>query len=202
MAKFESGDMIVGTIQGQVHNYMISWVSSHEYGLDNGVGEFSDSIENIEADFELCSVVDDRRKRMQALADYLAIEPDPIEGETLEDYIEQSAYDSEEFEAEGNTYLVLTDAEADDRAKYNVADSLWAFNADYLTDYIPLPANIISLIQREMSEDCNEAFKELLGDKLDSFIDDAISADGRAHFMNTYDDQENTSSEYLIYRTN
>lgn len=48
--------------------------------------------------------------RKRALAQHLSIEDDCIEDE-----IEVSGYDDCELEAEGGTYLVLTDDEADDK---------------------------------------------------------------------------------------
>lgn len=137
--------------------------------------------------------------RMAILAEFLAIEFE--EGEDATDYV--SEIGDNEFEAEGNTYLVLTDDEADEKAKEYILESLWAFNAEFLASNTELPVEVFEALQ-EKCEDANETFKTLIekcGD-LDELVSEAISSDGRAHFMNTYDDQENELGEYYIYRIN
>ncbi len=37
---------------------------------------------------------------------------------------------------------------------------------------------------------------------LDDFVEDAVSADGRGHFLSHYDGEENEQGEYFIYRLN
>lgn len=139
--------------------------------------------------------------RMEALAKHLGIELD--EGETLEDYITEDSYTDNEFDAEGNTYLVLTDDEADDAAREYIADSLWAFNADFLSGNTGLPSEVFEGMQ-EQCEGANETFRTLV-DKCGDFsrlVSDAIASDGRGHFLNTYDGHEWEEGDYFIYRTN
>ena len=57
----------------------------------------------------------------------------------------------------------------------------------------------------EKCESSNDAILSLIKD-VDHFVDDAISSDGRGHFMSTYDGCENeeeiNKNTYYIYRTN
>lgn len=142
--------------------------------------------------------------RIEALAAHLGITPDvEIEGETLEDLIEESSYTPNEYEAEGNTYLVLTDEEADEAAREGIAESLWAFNASFLAEQTELPEEVFTALQ-DKCEDANETFRKLVDTTcgLDSFVSEAVSSDGRAHFLNTYDGHEWQEGEFYIYRTN
>lgn len=135
--------------------------------------------------------------RMAILAEFLAIEIE--EGEDASSYIEEIG--DNEFEAEGNTYLVLTDEEADEKAKEYILDSLWAFNAEFLSGNTNLPVEVFTALQ-DKCEDANETFRELVdkcGD-FDRLVSDAISSDGRGHYMNTYDGHEHVLGDYFIYR--
>lgn len=135
----------------------------------------------------------DGMKRVEALASHLGIDIEEIE---------ETDYDEKVFEAEGNEYLVVTDSEADEIAAQYIKDSLWAFNAEFLEEKIPLDAKTIRVIQENMSEDANEVFVKLLGDYLPVFTQQAISADGRGHFMSSYDGHEWQDGEFYIYRIN
>lgn len=140
--------------------------------------------------------------RIEALAKYLEITLG--DGETLEDYVSESSYNENEFEAEGGTYLVLTDEEADDAAREDIAELLWAFNAEFLSGHTGLPSEVFSALQENQSEDANETIRTLV-DKcgnFDQLVDEAVSSDGRAHFLNTYDGHEYAVGDYFIYRTN
>lgn len=129
-----------------------------------------------------------------ALAKYLECEMNDLS---------ESRYDDSTFNYGSREYLVLTDDEADEKAKENIKESLWAFNASFLSGYLPegIDEEVITLLQ-EKCESSNEAFKKMLGDTLDDFIDDAISSDGRGNFMNSYDGNEYEEGNFYIYRTN
>lgn len=140
-------------------------------------------------------------ERMEALAKHLGITLE--DGETLEDYISEGSYTENEFEAEGNTYLVLTDEEADAAVWEYISQSLWAFNADFLAGNTDLPAEVFTALQ-DKCEDANDTFMTLVekcGD-FNGLVSEAVSSDGRAHFMNTYDGHEWQEGEFYIYRTN
>lgn len=138
-------------------------------------------------------------KPIEALATYLEVEQSEIE-----------ANDYGTYEVNGEEYMVLTDDEADEKAKEDIDQMVWAFNADFIIehskalDYDDASKQIIKAIQ-EQYESGNDAMKKLIDD-FDEFVEDAISADGRGHFLNTYDGEENEitvgGTTYFIYRIN
>ena len=110
------------------------------------------------------------------------------------------------YNAGGGEYLVLTDEEADRRAKEYILDSLWAFNACFIADhtkqgYSTALEESIKQVQGKMCEGANNMVLALIDD-IDEFIDDAISADGRGHFLAGYDGEENEQDSFFIYREN
>jgi hypothetical protein len=120
------------------------------------------------------------------------------------------------FDADGNeisefeeeNYLVLTDEEADEKAADYINDSLWAFNADFIIDHSKLPYEALEMVQSFQQEKCegaNETIEALIED-MDGFIKDAIGADGRGHFLSSYDGNENEETvegiTFYIYRIN
>ncbi len=115
----------------------------------------------------------------------------------------------EELEADDNgDYLVLTDDEADEKAAEYIKDSLWAFNASFIIDHSKLPYEAEEMVKNYQADKCesaNESIEALIED-MDEFISDAISADGRGHFMSSYDGNENEEEvggeTFYIYRLN
>ena len=116
-------------------------------------------------------------------------------------------YDTDSY---NNDYLVLTDEEADEKAAEYIKDSLWAFNASFLARETGFPIEEFTALQ-DQCEGANDAVFNLVdGNKSDtdinSFIESAISADGRGHFMSSYDGNENeenvNDTTYYIYRIN
>lgn len=113
---------------------------------------------------------------------------------------------------EDDCHLVLTDEEADEKASEYIKESLWAFNPSFLADVTGIDAEVFEAIQaNNRCESNNDAIARLVGDDLESLISDAISSDGAAHFLNTYDGEENEinlkditgQNEYLfVYRIN
>lgn len=120
------------------------------------------------------------------------------------DAISETTYDENTFDAAGGEYLVLTDEEADARAADYIKDSLWAFNSSFLASYCDLPEAMFKAVQDkcESSNDAVLQCVERADGGLDGFIEEAISADGRGHFLNTYDGNENEEGGYFIYRVN
>ena len=59
-------------------------------------------------------------------------------------------------------------------------------------------------MQQDQCESCNEFIRALIDGKegIESFIDSAVSADGRGHFLSSYDGEENEEGDYFIYRIN
>jgi hypothetical protein len=135
-------------------------------------------------------------QKLKALAEYLEISIEDIE----------EGYNENYFDYEGKEYLVLTDEEADEKAGEYIKDSLWAFNSSFIIenssilDFDEGSEKIIKAIQ-EQYENGNEAMKKLIDD-MDDFISNAISADGRGRFINSYDGEEIEQEDYFIYRMN
>lgn len=136
-------------------------------------------------------------EKFAALAKHLGCEVDEIS---------QSNYEEEGFEASGGDYLVLTDDEADERATHEIRESLWAFNAEFIASHSTNGwsdeyVKSLSKMQGELCESANPIIEALIKD-LDHFIADAISSDGRGHFLAGYDHNEIEAGRYFIYRTN
>ncbi len=137
--------------------------------------------------------------KTQALMQHLGIK---------ENEVSQSVYNDELFEADGGEYLVLTDSEADEKAKEQILESVWAFNKSFLDCHSEaiseLDEKSFSVIQ-EACEGANKAILAMIDDK-ERFINDAIACDGRGHFLSQYDGEENEvkigEEYYFIYQTN
>jgi hypothetical protein len=112
-------------------------------------------------------------------------------------------------------FAIGTDSEADSACEQCVSDSLWAFNASFILSECGLPNSLEEAIQAWQEKECEGANEGLLAlvEKtcgLDKFTRAAISADGRGHFLSSYDGNENdevvtygTEREtFYIYRTN
>ena len=107
---------------------------------------------------------------------------------------------------DGMEYLVLTDEEADEQARTDIEDSLWAFNAEFILKSCGLDSgsNVIESL-RKMQEDscegCNDFIRALIEGTcgIDAFVEEAILADGRGHFLSTYDGEEGEQDGYFIY---
>jgi len=105
-------------------------------------------------------------------------------------------------------YMVLTDEEADEQTKLYILDSLWAFNSEFIIEHSKLPwiaGEMIKSFQIEKCEDANETIRALIVD-LDEFVNDAIRADGRGHFLSMYGGEEIeievNNKTYFLYRMN
>lgn len=128
--------------------------------------------------------------------------------DSFEDYLKQNYTEVEPIggDEERESHIVLTNDEADEKASEYIKDSLWAFNAEFIIDHSKLPYDAIDMIktyQEEKCEGANETIEALIED-MEEFVNDAISADGRGHFLNTYDGNENEETvegeTFYIYR--
>jgi hypothetical protein len=89
---------------------------------------------------------------------------------------------------QGIEYLLGTDSEMDEEVTEEIKDSLWAFNSDFLAGQTELPSEVFEALS-EKCESGNDAIERIV-DKtcgLDSLVEAAVQADGRAHFLNRYD---------------
>ncbi|QDP60787.1 MAG: hypothetical protein Unbinned6224contig1001_18 [Prokaryotic dsDNA virus sp.] len=101
-------------------------------------------------------------------------------------------------------WICLTDEEADEMAREYILDSVWAFNSDFLAHHSDSGVQVFNIL-KEACEDANSAILTLIKDT-DYFVEDAINADGRGHFMSSYDGEEyeeNIDGEFwYCYRLN
>jgi len=114
-----------------------------------------------------------------------------------------------EGDEEVHDYIVLTDEEADEKARENIKNSLWAFNANFLAEQTDLPEEVFTAIIDNGKCESNNSVIEAIIDKstdIDVFCDEAMRADGRGHFMSNYDGNENEETvgdtTFYIYRMN
>lgn len=146
-------------------------------------------------------------ERVKALSQFLKVSASEIE---------ESRYDSKVLEAEGGEYLVLDDEEADRAVREYISESLWAFRPEFLA---PLVKEEIAEELEEFGESVEEHIKELqkrsedsnsdvrnLIDDFDFLVEEAVRADGRGHFLASYDHEEGETKVggewYFIYRVN
>jgi len=114
--------------------------------------------------------------------------------ESFNDFCSNECDEVEEFN--NDDYLVLTDEEANEKVKEYIEGSLWAFNADFIIGECGLDfSGVDSLrkMQQDSCEDANDFIRSLI-DKctdIDSFVESAVRADGRGHFLSSYDGEEN-----------
>jgi hypothetical protein len=123
-----------------------------------------------------------------ALCQHLDCAPDDLSRESYDHY------GLALYSGPGGEYAVGTDIEADDAAAVNIRDSAWAFNASFLSDFTGLPEEVFTALQPQC-EGCNDAILALInhdrGQGFKDFVEEAVSADGREHFLSGYDGEEN-----------
>ena len=120
------------------------------------------------------------------------------------------------FDVCGGEYLVMDDGHAYAAAFREISQSLWAFNADFILDHLKdeiksadYPVDLdnleegLEVLQEKLCEGANAIIHALIDD-LEDFVDDAIAADGRGHFISSYDGEEHEvtvdGETYYIYR--
>ena len=128
--------------------------------------------------------------KIKTLSQFIECEVDEIE----------RVYGASTFEHGNREYLVLTDDEADERVKEYIEESIWAFSSWFLASHTGLDEEIIKHLQ-DKCEGANSVLLNAVKD-IDDFVNDAISCDGRGHFMSSYDGYEEELNDLYIYRTN
>lgn len=114
---------------------------------------------------------------------------------------------------DGEEFAVADTEEQAEKASLSAArESLWAFNSDFIGSFLELSSSQTAAIQKmqgELCEGAQEIIALLLGDRADEFLSDAVSIDGRGHFLSPYDSEERDGGEVspalqgkLAYRTN
>ena len=128
----------------------------------------------------------------------------------LQKFLELETIDEARELIDEDRYLVLTDKEADEEASRIIIDSLWAFNSSFIADHVLNVDDYDSLLKsiesiQEQCEGANDAIRAMI-QNVEDFAEDAISCDGRGHFINHYDGSENEetidSEVFYIYRIN
>lgn len=145
--------------------------------------------------------------KIRALAKHL-----DLTGEEFEE-IEESTFNPGLFEYGRQEYFVLTDEEADEKARDYIRDSLWAFNTNFVVSHSTVEFSAraekaFSKMQADLCEDANEIIFAIIGGEkgFEKFAEAAIRDDGRAHFLSHYDGHEYDVKidgvTYYIYRVN
>lgn len=111
-------------------------------------------------------------------------------------------------ECDGQEFLVALDEnEANKMCRDYVEESLWAFRPDFLASMTGLSEEVFMALARQC-EGANEAVHALVDSScgVGVFVDAAIAADGRGHFLATYDGEERefefAGKYYNLYRVN
>lgn len=154
-------------------------------------------------------------EKLEALKAHL-IEAGEATPEELEGLAPDNCYrDSWDiFEVIGNEYKVLTEEEADEAAREEIKESVWAFNADFILTHTTFYRSssvrederfceALEHMQSSLCESAGPVIMALIED-FNEFAQDAIDADGRGHFIAHYDCEEHESADgkYLIYWVN
>ena len=136
-----------------------------------------------------------KNEKVRALQNHLNLDDEEVNNIT---------FNGNEFIHGDREYLVLEDEEADKRAEEYIKDTAWAFKPSFLSAHTGIDEDVFKILS-EKCEDSNDAVLSMIKD-FDHFVSDAISSDGRGHFIATYDNDESieeiNNTEYFIYRTN
>jgi hypothetical protein len=97
-------------------------------------------------------------------------------------------------------YLVLNDKEAQTKCEEDIKQSVWAFNSSFLSFHTDINEDIIKSV-REHCESSNDMLLNSIKD-IEKFINEAITSDGRGHFISYYDGYEHEENDLFIYRLN
>lgn len=126
------------------------------------------------------------------------------------DEIEAVSYSDDTFVYGRQEFRVLTDEEADEACAESISGTLWAFNTNFIASHTrnglnPAARKALEKAQGELCEDANDLVAALIED-MDHFVRDAVSADGRGHFLANYDGEEReetvNGTTYYIFRNN
>lgn len=96
------------------------------------------------------------------------------------------------YSYDGQEYAVAETEDAiREAAEESIRETLWAFNAEFIANYIPnidkRGIDAIREMQEKLCESANPIVEALLGDSLEDAIEAAIDADGPGHFLSSYD---------------
>lgn len=140
---------------------------------------------------------------------------DDMKSVTVDRYY-SSTYNEYVYEACDEEFYILDDDRAYALAFQLIKDELWAFTPEFITAHLKYdvvycdnPVNLDDLrlavraVQDRLCEGANAIIQALIDD-LEEFVEDAIAADGRGHFIASYDGEEHEvtvdGETYYIYR--
>ena len=136
-----------------------------------------------------------KNEKVRALQNHLDLDDEEVNNIT---------FNGNEFIHGDREDLVLEDEEADKRAEEYIKDTAWAFKPSFLSAHTGIDEDVFNILS-EKCEDSNNAVLSMIKD-FDHFVSDAISSDGRGHFIATYDHDESieeiNNTEYFIDRNN
>lgn len=104
-------------------------------------------------------------------------------------------------------YLILTEYEREEAVKDYIKETVWAFNASFLSGETGLPEEVFTALS-EKCESANDPILSLIEKTCGfvSFVESAVDADGYGHFLSPYDGEEQEEEvdgvTYYIYRVN
>lgn len=149
----------------------------------------------------------DTEKRIAALIDHLDGTSNRIMLEDIYPGYAENGFRTGPSDS-ASEYLILTDEEATEKTNEDIEESLWAFRASFLLDFMPdgLTEHDLKKVSAAACEDATPIFRALIeaGKGLDAFKVAATDADGRGHFLSTYDGAENKNDDasLFIYQIN
>ena len=106
--------------------------------------------------------------------------------------LEYEHYGMPVFKCDGYEYAVGTDDMADKALVESIESSLWAFSREFLSSMTDIPIEVFEALAN-LYEDSNDTIKYLIESTcgMEEFVNSAESADGRGHFLASYDGNEN-----------
>lgn len=123
--------------------------------------------------------------------------------EALAAYLECEVEEAANMIEDGD-WRVMTDDEADEAVKESILDSAWAFRPSFLASHSAVADEgvFVAIAANNKDEDNSPVVLKLLRD-VDAFVSDAVSIDGRGHFLSGYDGEEvELNGGLFAYRCN
>jgi hypothetical protein len=182
---------------GELYQYGHGWLKRGlPENFESDLNDLLDEIEETEALSKVRKVTDEDEDLFEefgdpetALALAIMLEIDTSEIDTIEEEGDNG------WTVQGTGYLCGTEDEMHERCKEYIEQTLWAFNTSFLAKYGALDSmcgtDVESILAplREQCEGGNDAVKALVDwdNNADQITEDAISADGIGHMLNSYD---------------
>ena len=114
----------------------------------------------------------------------------------------------DELDFDGGGWTICTYEEAEKRAKDYILDTVWAFNASFISSHSGIDSDIIAAVQaNDKCESNNELLLKIINNK-EHFVNDAIGCGGLGNFLNSYDGEcielgnDKQGVYWVAYRTN